>query len=206
MDLQIFTNKQFGEIRTIEKSKSNAYFGFFYILEWNDKVKIGCTAHPYQRIRQLQKAADYGRIKTGKFAISQEHTNYRDNEKKLHNHFKQFRLKNTELFEISFDYATSNLPINLLFLDESESIRQGSIKFAEAMKKILPNGAERQSNEYKERLSSIAKTNARVDISEILMELSRLDVFSAEGKSVLLAKAAEVLIGEPIIPPSAFQK
>ncbi len=204
-ELQVFTSEQLNEIKDLEKSKSSDYIGFFYVLEWNENVKIGCTAKPYKRMKQLKIVANYAKVKIGMVAISQGHTNYRDNEKLLHSHFKHFRLESTELFDISFENAILNMPNNLTFLDESEYFQQCAIEGCKKLEKLCMGTSENNLNEYDEQLLGIAQIDARVDMSEILMELSCLDVFSAEGKSVLLAKAAEILIGEPIIPPSAFR-
>ena len=50
MELQIFSNSEFGEIRSVEKENKGTYLGFFYALEYGDLIKIGSTKNPYQRL------------------------------------------------------------------------------------------------------------------------------------------------------------
>ena len=57
-DLVVFSKKEFGDVRTIEQNKSSPYVGFFYILEWDNYIKIGCTSNPYQRIITLKHQAE----------------------------------------------------------------------------------------------------------------------------------------------------
>lgn len=204
-DLNIFAIEQLNEIKNFENSKSSDFVGFFYILEWGEKVKIGCTLHPSKRIKQLKLVANYSNSKLGMVAFSQEHTNFRDNEMLLHDHFKHLRVKGTELFDISFEHAILNMPCNLLLLNESDRLHRKSEKSLKAIEEFLTSRSEKLVNEHDEHLLSLAKRNAQVDMSEILMDLSDLDVFSADAKSVLLDKAAEILTGEPIIPPSDFR-
>lgn len=124
-NLQIFTNEEFGYVRTIEEMRSNDYMGFVYVLEWDNVVKIGCTKYPYKRLLTLQRQAEqYGNVKLGSFALSKEHTNYAKNEKKLHNRFRDYRRGNTELFNISLQQAITEFSSCLELLDESEIIER----------------------------------------------------------------------------------
>lgn len=53
----------------------------------------------------------------------------------------------------------------------------------------------------------IKETNAKVRLSNQFLKLSKIDTLSAEYKNILVAKAAEVLTGTPLIPlPQAQQK
>ena len=47
--------------------------------------------------------AKYNNVEIGRVALSIPHTNYRQNERILHNMFSQSRIGNTELFDIPFN-------------------------------------------------------------------------------------------------------
>lgn len=92
--------------------------GYVYIAEWGNIVKIGCTQNPYYRIKELSCVANYSNVKITRIALSKIHSNYKENEKMFHNHFKKYRIEKTELFNISFDDALNNLPSDILYKDE----------------------------------------------------------------------------------------
>lgn len=140
-ELQIFNSSEFGEIRTIEKKNKDKYTGFFYILEWDSIVKIGSTRNPYQRITALRRSAEtYGKSKLGRVALSEPHTNYESNEKKLHKEFSAHRKKGSELFDVSFEKAIGSIPSDMKYLDESEEIDKKAETFANGMKKFILGG------------------------------------------------------------------
>ena len=140
-DLQIFSNEDFGEVRTIEKNNKGTYLGFFYVLEYGDLVKIGSTKNPYQRISALMReATNYNNHAIGRFALSEPHTNYTENEKILHKAFASCRKTGTELFDISFDEVVGN-DIELEYKDETEEIKNHSDKFFNMMKGFILGGA-----------------------------------------------------------------
>ena len=109
-ELKIFTNEELENLKELEQNNKNSYVGFFYILEWDDIVKIGSSNKPYQRYKTLQIIAEnYGNSKLGRIAISQPHTNYRRNEILLHNYFKANRQCNNELFNMCFEEVIANI-------------------------------------------------------------------------------------------------
>ena len=84
-EIKIFRNLEFSAVKGIEKSRSSDYVGFIYALEWDDTLKIGCAMYPYKRLIALKRQAEkYRKVELGNFVVSKEHTNYRENEKKLH--------------------------------------------------------------------------------------------------------------------------
>lgn len=136
--INIFTSEEFGTIRTIEKKNQNKHTGFFYILEWDDLVKIGSTQNPYQRIMALKRTAEtYGRSKLGRVAFSKPHTNYTSNEKRLHKYFSKYRQKGSELFNITFNKAINNIPNDIEYLDESKEIDKKAEIFLNEMKHFI---------------------------------------------------------------------
>ena len=119
--MKVFELKDLNLIQQIEKSHSNSYMGFVYILELGNMVKIGSTYQPYQRLIALKRQAEkYGNIELGKFALSKEHTNYIENENMMHEHFKKFRKDGTELFNISMECAIEKFSKCAKLLDENE--------------------------------------------------------------------------------------
>ena len=57
-NMKVFKLKDLNLIQQIEKSRSNSYMGFVYILEGDTMVKIGNTNQPYQRLLALKRQAE----------------------------------------------------------------------------------------------------------------------------------------------------
>ena len=124
-ELQIFKNKEFGNLKDIEKKNKGKHTGFFYILEWDNEVKIGSTKCPYQRTMALKRSAEnYGKSKIGRIALSVPHTNYTENERALHKFFAEYRKDGSELFDIGFEETVSKIPENIQYADDSEEIEK----------------------------------------------------------------------------------
>lgn len=140
-ELQIFNNEEFGEVRVLEKENKGKHTGFFYILEWNNMVKIGSTKNPHQRVLALKRTAEnYGSDKLGRIALSIPHTNYRDNERILHKLFSSSRKPDTELFNIEFEEIISKIPADLEYADDSEKINERAEAFLTGMKNFVLGG------------------------------------------------------------------
>lgn len=118
-------------------TRTNKYMGYIYALEWDDMVKIGYTTNPYKRYNELKSYAEnYSKSHIGKFALSREHTNYKNNEYKLHQHFKKHRKKGTELFDVTIHQVITEIPKCLLFLNESKEIKEKTKQEVNTMSKI----------------------------------------------------------------------
>ena len=140
-ELQIFNNEEFESIRIVEKGNKDKYTGFFYILEWNNMVKIGSTKNPYQRLLALKRTAEnYGSDKLGRIALSVHHTNYRDNERILHKFFSNCRKPDTELFNMEFEDVISKIPANLEYADDSEKINERAEAIFAGLKNFVLGG------------------------------------------------------------------
>lgn len=85
--------------------------GCCYVVEIDGNIKIGCTTNLRTRLstitNHLQKYSD---VKIGRFAYTEPHINYKENEKLLHLHFSSKRKEATELFFMSFDEFLNNVP------------------------------------------------------------------------------------------------
>ena len=118
-------------------TRTNKYMGYIYALEWDDMVKIGYTTNPYKRYNELKSYAEnYSKSHIGKFALSREHTNYKHNEYKLHQYFKKYRKKGTELFDITIQKIKTKIPKCLLFLNESKENKKKTKQEVNTMSKI----------------------------------------------------------------------
>lgn len=140
-ELQTFRNEEFGEVRTVEENRKE-FMGFFYVIEYGDLVKIGSTKNPYQRLSQIKRQAlKYADIKIGNIAISKQHTNYRDNESKIHKLLSDYRKDGTELFNISFEMAVKVIEnSDIKYEDKSEVMDKRATGFLDGMKKFLLGG------------------------------------------------------------------
>ena len=142
MELQIFSNEEFREIKEIEKRNKDKYTGFFYILEYGKFVKIGSTKNPYQRLMALKRnAVNYGEWKIGKIAISIPHTNYVENEKKLHEHFKSKRKQGSELFDCMFEDVLNSVKTVVTYKNDSEKMELKAETFFQGLKNFVTGGA-----------------------------------------------------------------
>lgn len=141
-DLQIFSNEDFGEVKEIEKRNKDKYTGFFYVLEYGKFVKIGSTKNPYQRLMALKRnAVNYGEWGIGKVAISIPHTNYVENEKKLHKHFKSKRKQGSELFDCTLEDVLNSVATIVIYKDDSEELELKADAFFQGMMNFVTGGA-----------------------------------------------------------------
>lgn len=142
-EVRVFNNAEFGKIKEFQKEKPNPVVGIVYAIEYNDRFcKIGMSSVPSQRTSIIKHyISDYMQEKVTRIMISFWHTNYRENEKKLHEAFKDCRLPNTELFSVSVDEVVEFiLDGGITFDDKSmqilEEIDKGSkwlIEFGESV-------------------------------------------------------------------------
>lgn len=139
-DLKIFENAEFGQIRTVQLN--NDFLGYFYLLEYGGHVKIGSTKQPHIRMQALRRNAEsYGDVRIGRLALSTPHTNYRENEKTLHQSFKPYRKSGTELFEVAFDDALKMFAaISIKYLDESDELDRNADIVCDGFKRFLLGG------------------------------------------------------------------
>ncbi len=74
-------------------------------------------------------AEKYGDIQIGRFAISQGHTNYVENERILHEYYAANRQNDTELFSIALDDVIPGIQCDLVFKDETKEIEKRAENF-----------------------------------------------------------------------------
>ena len=114
------------EIYELKKIKKNNYLGYIYVIEYGKYIKIGCSKKIFNRIKTLKRNAEkYGEVEIGRIAISNSHTNYFENEKKIHKLFEKYRKDGTELFDLNFKKALQIIRNqNIKCLDESEEMEK----------------------------------------------------------------------------------
>lgn len=161
-DLQIFNYSEFSRIKETETMIDGSFLGIFYALEWDDMLKLGQSSHPYTRIMAHKRNAEnYGNVRLGRVAISCAHTNYRENELKLHTYFANQRVAGTEIFDISMDEFIESLSIvGLEYKDESEGIDKRSQIVLEGLQHLLlgdqmnPTTVQNQNGAFSSELSA----------------------------------------------------
>ena len=137
-ELTIFNADELNQLKEIEINNKNKYTGFFYILEYGDLIKIGSTKSPYIRIMTLKRQAEkYGDKNVGRVAISIPHTNFTDNEKRLHIFFSEYRKSGTELFNLPFDNIVCEVNSVVEYEDNTNQLEQKSKYFLNGMKKFI---------------------------------------------------------------------
>ena len=101
LQMKVFSPKQLSQLKEVKPDEK--WQGFFYVVEYGNFVKIGSSINPYNRYITLKKQAQYGQQKMGQIAISCSHTNFRQNEYKLHTYYSEARIEGTELFRLPFN-------------------------------------------------------------------------------------------------------
>lgn len=125
-ELKIFQKDEFYKINDFQKEKPNPVMGIVYAVEYNKGFsKIGMSSIPAERVPTIKHyISDYMQFPVNRIMISQWHTNYKENEKKLHKMFSDCRLPNTELFSVGID-------------EISDFIKNGGIIFEDKSFEIL---------------------------------------------------------------------
>lgn len=124
-----------------ELSSYGSYHGVVYVLKWGPLVKIGCTAHPEQRIVNLcSLAKNYAEVEVGRLAITPLHKNYYETEKLIHQNFSKQRISKGELFDVPFLEAVEfldSLEYEKYTQEELEAIKTENERSLEMFKSIV---------------------------------------------------------------------
>jgi len=131
---------------------NNSWFGYVYAIEYGNHVKIGATTKPIQRFKALaSQAILYADKVIGEIAISQPHTNYRENERFIHQHFNNSRVSG-ELFEITIEQFIKQCP-SLKFEDLSSEKTQRSIQRFAKLKSFILGTPETEPSKGDEKMT-----------------------------------------------------
>lgn len=129
---EIFDREEIEKIKEIEK-RTQRYSGVIYAIEYGEKIKIGSTTKPYERVRTVVRDIEgYANTKTGRVLVSELHTNYRENEYFLHGKFSDFRIRNTESFNIKLADVMD------VFSNEQLDFKDESKEFDNDILSLLP--------------------------------------------------------------------
>lgn len=111
------------------------YCGYIYAVEYGTSIKIGRTQKPHRRLKAIvAQASNYAGPQTGAMIVSPPHTNFLENERLLHEHFRAEREKG-ELFRLTLEQFLQDMP-KLQFLDETDRLSvktEGSVRFLKSM-------------------------------------------------------------------------
>lgn len=124
------------EVQSMLPKKLPIYFGCIYAVEYGGLVKVGMTTNPLSRVKSLASLArNYGPGHVGAVILSHPHTNFRENEKRLHQLFADRRVKG-ELFQISLaEFAEA--AARLEFRDDSASLDEQSRAVTSFFKSVV---------------------------------------------------------------------
>lgn len=150
------------------------YQGCVYVIEWAKYIKIGSTKKIKHRFNQLvHQATHYGDTKIGRCVITELHTNYVENEKKLHAHFAKSRKPHTELFTMSLDMFIAKCP-QLELKQETEMKEQLAERNCEALKALIMNGVQKKP-EHKPVSQKIIDYVNTLDLSDSEKDILAFD-------------------------------
>ena len=126
MELDIYSVEEFESL----PREGDAYTGRIYAASFGERVKIGSSKNVYKRIKSLKSQARYAGVSIGNVVVSGLHTNYRENEKKLHSIFVDKRLEKTELFNMSMNNVVEEIK-KLVYEHKEKELKDQTEKAAE---------------------------------------------------------------------------
>lgn len=97
--------------------------GYVYVIEYGDRVKIGYTKNPRERLAALKRMAAYNNTPLGRSVWSPLCSNYKEIEKHLHSVYETSRVDGTELFRESLNDvwgAMNNLEYRLEYVSKGD--------------------------------------------------------------------------------------
>lgn len=140
-EMMIFKRENFDELDKLQNTCPSCYTGVVYCMEYKNGEfsKIGCSRIPKDRAKTLKHyLTDYMQEEVTRIAISPWHTNYKKNERIIHEMLSEKRIPHTELFNASIgDFETVLMSGEIKFLDESERLEKDAQAFCDEMKKFL---------------------------------------------------------------------
>ena len=140
-EMMIFKRENFDELDKLQNECPSCYAGVVYCMEYKNGEfsKIGCSKVPKDRAKTLKHyLTDYMQEEVTRIAISPWHTNYKKNERIIHEMLSEKRIPNTELFNTSIDdFGIILTSGEIKFLDESERLEKEAQYFCDEMKKFL---------------------------------------------------------------------
>lgn len=170
------------ELRNYSTEKSKKY-GYVYIVEYGNFVKIGKSIEPKNRIMSINNIAiNYAGEEIKRILLSIKHENFSENEKILHSHFSECRVKKGELFKLTIEEFKSNLPsLNFVIPKLYETEVNEGLRYRN---KVLDNYFERvESDLFYDRCISNIEWVEKSEFNKLL-----LDYFTNDGNYVIYSK------------------
>ena len=193
-ELKIFENEEFGQIRAIEKDGEPWFVG-----------------------KDVAEALGYGDGNVKSKALTNAVNDHVDDEDKTllsYNEFKGYQ--NGDLKNISHygAYVINESGLYSLILSSKLPTAKKFKRWvtSEVLPAIRRTGSysakySQQNDENKRKNAEARLMNARTRMSDQFLKLMNVDTLSREYKNILVAKAAEVLAGEPVLSlPKSHQK
>lgn len=166
-ELRIFNRNEFEKIKDFQKEKPDAVMGIVYAVEYDKGCcKIGMSSMPADRTFAIKHyISDYMQFPVNRIMISKWHTNYKENEKILHEQFSDCRIPNTELFVVGVEEVASFIENGgILMEDKSQEILD---EIERCGKAIIDLGKSLLSGEFDRKTKP--KSQAVIDYENMLM-------------------------------------
>lgn len=161
------------DLKTIEELNKDFFAvkesGYIYLLEMGNKLKIGRSKCPSRRIHELKRQAIYGERELGRIALVTLHKNYVQTETSIHRKLKSHRIKNTELFDISFDAAVMKV---------EEMINDGEVKIDHWSQKEWNDHLEHEKRSVEILCKSLFGNCPTIPLAEKFPDLDQSAPFS----------------------------
>jgi len=135
-ELRVFENEEFGKLKAYKPDSMGE--GYVYAVEYGDFVKIGSSINPYMRLQTfIRDAENYNNTKIGRVVVTPSHSNYKNNERFLHNHYATKRKQGTELFSISLNEYVREIPSIVTFEHNSRFNEEALDGLMQVFKELL---------------------------------------------------------------------
>lgn len=126
------------DISEIKEKTASDQHGVVYAVEYGEHIKIGYTKDLIKRVKSFLRNTKYGDLSIKRIVYTAFHSNFTENERLLHDLFREFRIKGTELFAITLNDFLLKAPE--LHFDETVFDYENEVR---ALKKaIVPSNAE----------------------------------------------------------------
>jgi len=181
-EMKVFENnwKIHNDINNVDLINCEYNFcGYCYAIEYNNKIKIGCTKDIKTRYKCLNSQYQkYGNGGTKKISFSNLHINYKENEKILHKFFDIHRIPNTELFNLELNDFIKKMP--KLYYDVNIAEKEIEVnKSIDIFKKVLICN---KNNNIKSPHKKLYKKYDNVEIDIIINDFKKCHISEIEEK------------------------
>lgn len=193
--IQQFNDRQHLIDASIPEDEFN--YGVVYAVEFGENVKVGCTTDIHKRMANLENLANnYALSKLGRIAITGYCCNRYECEAEAHAKLAEYRIGNSEMFNVSFETAVdalSGLHLHVMTKQEHEELEARSQEFANALKDHFEFGNNMRSEMV---IAGLIQTFARIRRAAIGVTDWMLDDIENGDQSKAMMAAGVALISE----------